>query len=184
MGTLSPAPNAKVHPSVKKFETSLSSPGMSFMDLVRPRHIELDYYSYGPIQPYKPSGSENPQLRHIVLRVSPLHDPPLPLFDFSGVPQAEILAEFYIGANNKMHIPEGWKTLKRQLPTLFHKDLNGFNVCRSDRHGARIFRPSQETIQAGWVPEDAVHLQGPEYDEREAEDMRLYYEMRARQRRW
>jgi hypothetical protein len=55
--------------------------------------------------PYKPSCSQNPQLRTIVLDVCLPENFEMPLFDFSGVPAATIDATFPLGIEYKFHIP-------------------------------------------------------------------------------
>jgi hypothetical protein len=54
---------------------------------------------------------------------------------------------------------------------MFCEGLDGYDVKRANHSGAKVFRPSQASIDAGWKPNNAVHLQGPEYDRREAQAM-------------
>jgi hypothetical protein len=174
---LAPPPNAQMHHRVQNFEGFLHEETMPFLDLIRPDTIKLRYFCTfydeqpPPISSYKPSGPHNSHLRKIVLNVT---FPPrfnVPLFDFSGVPDAKIEARFHVGGTGDWDVPDAWKRLKRLLRMAFTEGLDGYDVSRPEPDYASVYRPPLTEIEDGWKPTSAVHLEGAEVEREEAERM-------------
>ncbi|KAI0919996.1 hypothetical protein AcV5_001926 [Taiwanofungus camphoratus] len=112
--------------TVEKFTVSLYKDGSArFLDLVHPHELYLRYprsnevILYPEIAFFKP-GPAHANLR--IIRTGSLtipEDCPMPLFNFSGVPYADVSAYFNVGVKWELPLPPAWVHLMNLLPKIF-----------------------------------------------------------------
>ncbi|RDB27413.1 hypothetical protein Hypma_004369 [Hypsizygus marmoreus] len=144
------------------------------LDAVPTNRVHLAYSEDHELFLYKPT---HPQLHTIDIEIDVLgRQFPEPIFDFSEVPHAAIEVDASFHVDYKFSIPNAWREAKTKLQKMFFEDLSGLDVDRFKTTCVRIVR----SPKAEWKPEKQDHIGGEEEDEREAERMQAYYEMKAR----
>ncbi|KAI0692402.1 hypothetical protein BC835DRAFT_1416606 [Cytidiella melzeri] len=114
------------------------------------------------------------------------------LFDLTEVPHASVDVAFATDCNYKFHIPQVWCQLKRAAIHSFAEGLDRYSTSRSEELILTASRPAiampdipdldpstidvRPDFQPGWQ----VHLEGPEAEREEAEQMMEYYASRRR----